>query len=401
MALTAEQLAERTLSLGSSDAAPAIGVEAFGRNRITLWQEKTGRLTPPALDSRQIRRGNFLEEFIAREFALEHGFEVRKAPKRQHPKHPWMTARPDYKVVGKPIIVECKSVSPFAMNSGKWGDELTDEIPTVYLAQCVHQLIVGDFEVCYLAAMFADTLKTYVVERNRDLEQAILDREAEFWHHVETDHPPSPATIDEVLELYPRETGGSVVASPVVETACRALAETKERLKEVEADKATHEDIIKMFMGEHGELLGADGAKLATWFAARSGGTDWKALASLLHFENEGLIFPNVHHAFRFVLLCVAGATERVPAAEFDFFIREPSQLRDLGRRSIGLIRQNYGMSIMVNASGLLVSAAGAMSPVVAAILHNASSVAVVGNSSRLIRYRLSGPDHVCGGSPA
>jgi cation-transporting P-type ATPase C len=65
-------------------------------------------------------------------------------------------------------------------------------------------------------------------------------------------------------------------------------------------------------------------------------------------------------------------------------------ELRDLGRRSIGLIRQNYGMSIAVNAVGLLVSAAGALSPVVAAILHNASSVAVVGNSSRLIRYRLS-----------
>jgi manganese/zinc-transporting P-type ATPase C len=66
-------------------------------------------------------------------------------------------------------------------------------------------------------------------------------------------------------------------------------------------------------------------------------------------------------------------------------------ELRDLGRRAIGLIRQNYGMSIAVNAAGLLVSAVGAMSPVVAAILHNASSVAVVGNSSRLIRYRLTG----------
>ncbi|HEX9337845.1 MAG TPA: cation-translocating P-type ATPase, partial [Pseudonocardiaceae bacterium] len=64
--------------------------------------------------------------------------------------------------------------------------------------------------------------------------------------------------------------------------------------------------------------------------------------------------------------------------------------LRDLGRRSITMIRQNYGMSIAVNMTGLLVSAAGALSPVVAAILHNASSVAVVGNSSRLIRYRIS-----------
>ncbi|MDT7664067.1 MAG: manganese-transporting P-type ATPase, partial [Pseudonocardiales bacterium] len=69
--------------------------------------------------------------------------------------------------------------------------------------------------------------------------------------------------------------------------------------------------------------------------------------------------------------------------------LRTLLELRDLGRRSIGLIRQNYGLSIAVNAAGLAVSAAGVMSPVVAAILHNASSVAVVGNSSRLIRYRV------------
>lgn len=69
--------------------------------------------------------------------------------------------------------------------------------------------------------------------------------------------------------------------------------------------------------------------------------------------------------------------------------LRKVLELRDLGRAGIGLIRQNYGMSIAVNAAGLLVSAGGALSPVVAAILHNASSVAVVANNSRLIRYRL------------
>lgn len=71
--------------------------------------------------------------------------------------------------------------------------------------------------------------------------------------------------------------------------------------------------------------------------------------------------------------------------------LRKLLELRDLGRRTIGLISGNYSMSIAVNATGLLVSAAGGLSPVVAAILHNASSVAVVANSSRLIRYRLEG----------
>jgi cation-transporting P-type ATPase C len=61
----------------------------------------------------------------------------------------------------------------------------------------------------------------------------------------------------------------------------------------------------------------------------------------------------------------------------------------DLGARAVDVIRENYGMSIAVNAAGLLIGAGGALSPVLAAILHNASSVAVVANSSRLIRYRL------------
>ena len=63
--------------------------------------------------------------------------------------------------------------------------------------------------------------------------------------------------------------------------------------------------------------------------------------------------------------------------------------VRDLGARAVDVIRENYGMSIAVNAIGLLIGAGGALSPVLAAILHNASSVAVVANSSRLIRYRL------------
>jgi cation-transporting P-type ATPase C len=63
--------------------------------------------------------------------------------------------------------------------------------------------------------------------------------------------------------------------------------------------------------------------------------------------------------------------------------------VRALGGRSLDVIRQNYTMSIAVNALGLLIGAAGVLSPVLAAVLHNASSVAVVANSARLIRYQL------------
>jgi cation-transporting P-type ATPase C len=97
----------------------------------------------------------------------------------------------------------------------------------------------------------------------------------------------------------------------------------------------------------------------------------------------------------------VAVETADVALAADD--LRALLDLRDLGRRTVTAIRQNYGMSIAVNTAGLAVSAGGALSPVLAAILHNASSVAVVGNSSRLIHYQLTPPtgDAVAADRPA
>ena len=59
----------------------------------------------------------------------------------------------------------------------------------------------------------------------------------------------------------------------------------------------------------------------------------------------------------------------------------------DLGRRTLGVVRQNYALAIGVNTLGLLAGTFGTLNPVLAAVLHNASSVAVVLNSSRLIRH--------------
>lgn len=83
----------------------------------------------------------------------------------------------------------------------------------------------------------------------------------------------------------------------------------------------------------------------------------------------------------------VAVETADVALASDD--LRRLLDVTALGDRAVEVIRQNYAMSIAVNAVGLLVGAGGALSPVLAAMLHNASSVAVVANSARLIRYQL------------
>jgi cation-transporting P-type ATPase C len=151
-------------------------------------------------------------------------------------------------------------------------------------------------------------------------------------------------------------------------------------------------------------LLTGDHPTTAAAVAAELGVTEWRA--NVLPEEKQDLVralqadghtvamvgdgindAPALALADIGIAMGVAGTDVALAGDD----LRRLLDLRDLGRRGIGLIRQNYAMSIAVNATGLLVSAAGALSPVVAAILHNASSVAVVANSSRLIRYQLPG----------
>lgn len=69
--------------------------------------------------------------------------------------------------------------------------------------------------------------------------------------------------------------------------------------------------------------------------------------------------------------------------------IEQVAAVVELGRHAMSVIRQNYGLSIGVNTLGLFAAATGTLNPVLAALLHNASSLAVVFNSARLIRFGL------------
>jgi len=68
--------------------------------------------------------------------------------------------------------------------------------------------------------------------------------------------------------------------------------------------------------------------------------------------------------------------------------IREVANVIEQSRHTLRVVRQNYGLALGVNGAGILVGALGALNPVVAAVLHNLSTLAVVANSSRLIGYK-------------
>lgn len=59
---------------------------------------------------------------------------------------------------------------------------------------------------------------------------------------------------------------------------------------------------------------------------------DSRSLVSLFSFENEGFIFPGVHHAMKFCLLTLSGSSHSEPP-DFLFFARRIHDLSDLNRR--------------------------------------------------------------------
>lgn len=156
-------------------------------------------------------------------------------------------------------------------------------------------------------------------------------------------------------------------------------------------------------------MLTGDHPEIAEVVARELGIDEWRAevlpedkLEVVRELQNEGYVVgmvgdgindaPALAAADIGIAMGLAGtdvAVETADVALANDDLQRLLDVGDLGARAVEVIRENYGMSIAVNAVGLLIGAGGALSPVLAAILHNASSVAVVANSSRLIRYRL------------
>lgn len=60
----------------------------------------------------------------------------------------------------------------------------------------------------------------------------------------------------------------------------------------------------------------------------------------------------------------------------------------DLGRKTLSVIRQNYGISVGLNLAGVLLAGFGWLSPMMGALFHNLITVGVVGNSAKLLVYQ-------------
>ena len=257
-------LAARRSGVGGSDAAAALGLSKF-KTPYQLWLEKTRLLEPDDLDAvERVHFGRIMEDIIAREYARRNGVKVRRRKQIiRHPKYPWMIASVDRLIDGHRRGLECKNVDAMAFRQGDgWGEPESDQVPEEYLLQVQHYMIVLDYPEWHLAACVGgNRLECYVVRRDPELAEMIIDGEHDFWQRVERlDAPPPdfthPPPSGLLSRLYPGTDGSEIELDPELEHWHRVRVEADALAKRYSdvADAAKNHILAAMGQAAIGRL---------------------------------------------------------------------------------------------------------------------------------------------------
>jgi manganese/zinc-transporting P-type ATPase C len=154
-------------------------------------------------------------------------------------------------------------------------------------------------------------------------------------------------------------------------------------------------------------MLTGDGDGVARHVASEVGVTEWKArLLPEEKFEairklratgsHVAMVGDGINDASALAVADVgfamgaAGSDVAVETADVALAsddLRHIADVMHISRRTMRVVRQNYSLALGVNSIGLCLAAAGRINPIIAALLHNLSTILVVANSSRLIHY--------------
>ena len=268
MTLTTEQLAERRMGLGASDAAAAVGLSPW-RTPYQLWREKLGEAEDAPDDDEEPLRfamGKALEpvalEHFTRKTKLQVSDQQRKFIDPKWPRR-WVSVDALSSDGG---LVEAKSTG-FA-SPAEWGDEFEDAaIPQHYLMQVMHGLACSELTHCWVPLIVSNRqFKLYRVKRDEDLIQLLTEREKAFWAMVEAREPPAPVSLEDVKLRWPAGRPGSkILATEDIAHAVTEHAMAKRVVKEAEARVKEWELLIKQAMGEVSELVDVSAQPLVSW----------------------------------------------------------------------------------------------------------------------------------------
>jgi cation-transporting P-type ATPase C len=215
---------------------------------------------------------------------------------------------------------------------------------------------------------------------------------------------------DEAAALYARHAAaGETMMYVAHQDRLVGLIGVRDRIRPEAADAL---DGLRAAGVRHLYMFTGDGEEAARTVARAVGLTDWEArmlpeqkYERIRRLREQGrrvaMVGDGVNDAPALALADVgiamgtAGSDVAIEAADVALAandLRRVATTVRLSRRTIRIIRQNYAIALGVNSGGVLVGALGVINPIIAATLHNLSTLLVVANSARLIAYDPDAP---------
>lgn len=185
---------DRGPGLGASMAGACLGVSPY-LSPIGAWLDLKGRERKPAGEPAEW--GNILEPVVRGYFGARHGVTIHvPTASLYHPEHDWLRATPDG-TFDPDDLLQVKTVD--ARLSWHWGlNPRERSAPPHYRVQAVVEMAVtGRSRNTFAVLCGGNTYWEVVIERDRELEAAVVERLAAFWSSLQADEPPALDDADD------------------------------------------------------------------------------------------------------------------------------------------------------------------------------------------------------------
>lgn len=238
-------LGDRTKYIGGSDAAACMNMSRW-RSKLDVYVEKTGMLPPEDISEKlAVWLGNELEDVVAKRFEKETGKKVRRVNRASTNKDlpEYILCHVDRDVVGEDAILECKTA-----DSSKAKEWQADEVPTEYIIQCMHNLMVTGAAYCYVACLLGNRKFVWKrIDRDEELIAQIKKAEIDLWenHIVPKVMPMEFCEFDDetLKKLFPHAVKDKtlLIDDESVELKIESIKEMDAEIKEIEKKR----DVLK------------------------------------------------------------------------------------------------------------------------------------------------------------
>lgn len=255
-----EWLTARRSGIGGSDVAAILGLSKW-KTPYSVWQDKIGQGIEIE-DNAPMKWGRALEPVIRQEYAEATGrIVLQPTDMLRHPKHEFMLANLDGMTEDR-RVVEIKT----ARSSQGWGEPGSDQVPQDYMFQVQHYMAVTGFEVADVAVLIGGSdFRLYEVPADTELQEMMIDAEANFWNRVITNTPPEPVSLADAQARYGRSlAAGAIEANKLAADALATYQTINNMISDLQAQADDAKAKIMAYMGEHESLI-VGGKPVITW----------------------------------------------------------------------------------------------------------------------------------------